>query len=456
MLQLRGVSYRYAGSARRALDAIDVVVGPGEIVGLAGPNGAGKSTLCLVASGLAPGSIGGELSGEVKVDREHVGIVFSNPGAQRTGVATTVFEEVAFGPVNLSLPIAETLARARTALAALGIKDLAWRHPGRLSGGQSQLVAIASMLAMRPAYLVLDEPVAELDGAGRALVAEAVRRLARDGIGVLIAEHDLELLSEICTRVLTLRDGRIAADRPRVREEVPRPGSAPPSDDDVAVRCTDLSYTYPDGTPALDGVDLEIRAGERVAIVGRNGSGKTTLVRTWNGLLRPTGGGVEIRGKSTGGQHVAALARQVGLTFQDSDDQLFARSCRDEVTFGARNVGLSGGERANAVDQALDAVGLGREAATNPYDLGPSRRRLLALATVLTMRTPVVVLDEPTMGLDTSERARVEAIVAALAAEGRTVVAISHDARFVTESFARVIRLDRGRVIEDGPAAPDR
>ena len=451
MLELRAVSYRYPGFGRPALDGIDLAVEPGEIVGLTGPNGAGKSTLCLVAAGLAPGSIGGELTGEVTVDREPVGIVFSNPEAQRTGIATTVFEEVAFGPINLGIPVVETMARTRGALVALRIKDLALRHPGRLSGGQAQLVAIASMLAMRPAYLVLDEPVAELDGVGRSLVAEAVRRLARDGIGVLIAEHDIELLSELCGRTVALRDGHIDSDGGEPSTLVTPESMPATTNGALAVRCAALSYAYPDGTPALDGIDIEIHSGERIAIVGRNGSGKTTLVRTWNGLLRPAGGSVEISGKSTTDQHVGALARQVGLTFQDPDDQLFAGSCRDEVAFGARNVGLSGRELATAVARALDTVGLGREAGTNPYDLGPSRRRLLALASLLAMRTPVVVLDEPTMGLDGDERARVQAIVAALAGEGRTVVAISHDARLITESFERAIRLDRGRVVADGP-----
>jgi energy-coupling factor transporter ATP-binding protein EcfA2 len=465
MLELRAVTYRYPGYERLALDGIDLAIDAGEIVGLTGPNRAGKSTLCLVASGLAPGSIGGELGGELRVDGERlgrtaselagrVGIVFSSPGAQRTGVAATVFEEVAFGPLNLGLPVADTVRRTRRALAALAIEELAERHPGRLSGGQAQLVAIASMLAMRPRYLVLDEPAAELDGEGRACVAEALRRLADDEIGVLIAEHDLGLLSDVGARIVALRDGRIEAATPPTSDAPdPRSVSLPASVGEVVVRCSGLAYEYPDGTLALDGLDLEIRAGERVAIVGRNGSGKTTLVRTWNGLLRPTRGLVEIAGRPVAGRHVASLAHQVGLTFQEPDDQLFARSCRDEVAFGARNVGLSREQLTAAVEQSLDAVGLRGEATANPYDLGPSRRRLLALASVLAMRTPVVVLDEPTMGLDVDERARVQAIVAGLAAEGRTVIAISHDVRFVSESFGRAIRLDAGRVVGDGPPA---
>jgi energy-coupling factor transport system ATP-binding protein len=472
LLELDHVTYRYPGYARGALDDVDLAIQDGEVVGLTGPNGSGKSTLCLVASGLAPAAVGGELRGEVRVDgttlrglRSHqlagkTGLVFANAEAQRTRVAATVFEEVAFGPVNLGLTVPETVARTRTALSALGIEALAERHPARLSGGQAQLVAIASMLAMRPRHLVLDEPVAELDGHGRRLVGDALSAIGAAGTGLLVAEHDLDLIATLATRAIEMRDGRIGRQGPpndvlgSSTKEVERPPavadgtSAAP----IAIRCEGVAYDFPDGTRALDGIDLTIRAGERVAIVGRNGSGKTTLVRTWNGVLRPTSGRVEIAGQSTAGRHVAALARSIGLTFQESDRQIFAGTCRAEVAFGARNVGLTGRELEAAIAEALEAVGLADQAATNPYDLGPSRRRLLAVASVLAMRTPILVLDEPTMGLDVDERARVRSIVKGLAEAGRTVVAISHDARFVRASFDRVVTLAAGRVVGDGPS----
>jgi energy-coupling factor transport system ATP-binding protein len=215
------------------------------------------------------------------------------------------------------------------------------------------------------------------------------------------------------------------------------------------IRCEGLVFAYPDGTPALDGLDLSIEVGERVAIVGRNGSGKSTLVRHWIGLLRPSAGRVLVDGAPTAGRRVAELARVVGLTFQDPDRQLFERTCRREVAFGARNVGLRGRDLDAAVDGALAVVGLDDRADANPYDLGGSRRRLLALACVLAMHTTVVVLDEPTMGLDLAEIGRAEAIVADLAAKGRTVIAVSHDERFVAGSFGRVVRLEAGRVVAD-------
>ncbi len=215
-----------------------------------------------------------------------------------------------------------------------------------------------------------------------------------------------------------------------------------------------LVHVYPEGeVRALDGVDLRLAAGERVAHIGQNGSGKTTLVRHLNGLLRPTAGRVTVDGADAASLTVAQLAARVGLTFQDPDRQIFAGSVRAEVEFGPRNLGRSGAELASARAEALQATGLVGEEKTNPYDLGASRRKLLAIASVLAMRTPVLVLDEPTTGQDARGVERVRAIVEAVAAEGRTVIAISHDMRFVAESFPRVVVMRAGRVILDGTPA---
>ncbi len=214
-----------------------------------------------------------------------------------------------------------------------------------------------------------------------------------------------------------------------------------------------LGHVYPAGTRALDGVSLVIPPGARVAIIGQNGSGKTTLARHFNGLLRPTEGRVLINGRDVAGERVARLARRVGLVFQDPDRQIFAGRVRTEVAFGPRNLGLRGADLDRAVTAALDAVGLSGEAETNPYDLGYSRRKLLALASVLAMGTPAVVLDEPTTGQDARGVARVRTIIGELAAAGRTIVAISHDMGFVADSFERVVVMRSGTVALDGSPA---
>ncbi len=215
-----------------------------------------------------------------------------------------------------------------------------------------------------------------------------------------------------------------------------------------------LVHVYPEGeVRALDGVDLRIGPGERVALVGQNGSGKTTLVRHLNGLLRPTSGRVLVDGADAATLTVAQLAARVGLVFQDPDRQIFSGSVHGEVEFGARNVGLAAEARRDAVARALRATGLDGEEATNPYDLGGARRKLLALASVLAMETAVLVLDEPTTGQDAAGVERVREIVTSAAAAGRTVIAISHDMRFVADAFERVVVLRDGRVIIDAPPA---
>jgi energy-coupling factor transport system ATP-binding protein len=197
-------------------------------------------------------------------------------------------------------------------------------------------------------------------------------------------------------------------------------------------------------------VSLRIEPGESVAVIGQNGSGKSTLVRHVNGLLRPTTGRVLLYGRDIRPIHVARLAGLVGLAFQNPDRQLFAGRVATEVAFGPRNLGIRGQQLEERVRAALEDVGLVAEAATNPYDLGYSRRKLLALASVLAMQTPILVLDEPTTGQDARGVARVRAVVAAAAAEGRTVIAISHDMSFVAECFRRVVVMRAGRLVVDG------
>ncbi|HUF06220.1 MAG TPA: ABC transporter ATP-binding protein [Candidatus Binatia bacterium] len=220
-LALHDVGYRYAGADEPALLGIDLELRAGTVVGLAGASESGKTTLCLVASGLAPRTIGGRIRGRITLDGEEVdawpmhrlgqriGIGFQNPATQLSQVAATVFEEVAFGPMNLAVEREAVVARTWSALDALRIADLAERDPRQLSGGQQQLVAMAGLLAMRPTYLVLDEPTAQLDPAGTRLVADAIVRLAGDGTGILVAEQKTDLLVT-ADEVLVLAGGRVA------------------------------------------------------------------------------------------------------------------------------------------------------------------------------------------------------------------------------------------------------
>ena len=245
MLILDGVSYRYAGAARPALHDVALTLGDRDVIGLAGRSEAGKTTLCLVASGLAPRTIGGTLTGRLLLDGEdaapmaihelagRIGIAFASPATQLSGIAGTVYEEVAFGPMNLGVPRAEVIERTGEALAALRIEDLASRDPTRLSGGQQQLVSIAGLLALRPKHLILDEPTAQLDPHGTRLVGDALARLAAEGASILIAEQKLDLLATLCSRVLVLDGGRVAMEGPTASvladDRLPELGLRPPA-----------------------------------------------------------------------------------------------------------------------------------------------------------------------------------------------------------------------------------
>jgi energy-coupling factor transporter ATP-binding protein EcfA2 len=224
MLTLESVTYRYAGAPGPSLHEVSVELRDGEVLGLAGASEAGKTTVCLVASGLAPRTVGGTLTGRVLLDAVdiaplavhelagRIGIAFASPATQLSGVAATVYEEVAFGPMNLGVPRPELIARTEEALAAMRIEPLAGRDPAQLSGGQQQLVAIAGLLALRPAHLVLDEPTAQLDPSGTAMVAAALTALAAGGASILVAEQKTDLLAAICSRVVVIDAGRVVLD----------------------------------------------------------------------------------------------------------------------------------------------------------------------------------------------------------------------------------------------------
>jgi energy-coupling factor transporter ATP-binding protein EcfA2 len=212
-------------------------------------------------------------------------------------------------------------------------------------------------------------------------------------------------------------------------------------------------FTYPDGTEALRGVDVEIAPGEVVGIIGQNGSGKSTLVRHLNGLLRASAGEILVDGAPVRTQHVAELSRKVAIAFQNPDRQIFAGSVRAEATFGAHNAGLRGATLRERVSASLELVGLAGVAEINPYDLGHSRRKLLTTASAVAMGTPAIVLDEPTTGLDARGAGSIRSLVERLHDLGRTVVIISHDMRFVATACTRVTIMHAGRVIGDGTPA---
>jgi energy-coupling factor transport system ATP-binding protein len=218
------------------------------------------------------------------------------------------------------------------------------------------------------------------------------------------------------------------------------------------IEVRDLHFTYPTGLEALHGVSLAIDSGEQVAIVGQNGAGKTTLVRHFNGLLQPTSGSVWVGGWDTKKFSVARLASRVGYVFQNPDEQLFSKDVGTEVRFGPRNLGYAKEKVEELVERSLALTDLGEKTETNPYDLSPTWRKMVALASVIAMDTPIVIFDEPTTGQDAANIARIAHVIAELRKQGKTVVTITHDIDFCAENFERVIALSNGQVLLDGPA----
>jgi len=218
------------------------------------------------------------------------------------------------------------------------------------------------------------------------------------------------------------------------------------------IKIKDLHFTYPSGLQALQGISLSIEAGEQVAIVGQNVAGKTTLVRHFNGLLQPTSGSVMVGDWDTKQHSVAKLASRVGYVFQNPDEQLFSRDVETEVRFGPRNLGYSAEKMDELVKRALTLTELSDKVESNPYDLSPTWRKMVALASVIAMDTPIVIFDEPTTGQDAVNVARIAHVIAELKREGKTVITITHDIDFCAENFERVIALSKGQVLLDGPA----
>lgn len=220
----------------------------------------------------------------------------------------------------------------------------------------------------------------------------------------------------------------------------------------MKIEIKNLSFTYPSGVQALSGVSLEIEPGEQVAIVGQNGAGKTTLVRHFNGLLQPTSGEVWIGDWDTRKQSVAKLAARVGYVFQNPDEQLFSRDVGTEVAFGPKNLGYPGDQVEALVREALEMTELSDKTETNPYDLSPTWRKMVAIASVIAMDTPIVIFDEPTTGQDAVSIARIANVIRVQRERGRTVVTITHDIDFCAENFERVIAMSHGQILLDGKA----
>ncbi len=431
-----GLSYRYPDAATDVLDGVALQLRRGEIVLLAGPSGGGKTTLLRAFAGLVPHFHGGRFAGHVHVDgldtrtatpaavARRAGIAFQDPEAQV--VYRAVLRDVAFGLSNHGVPAAELEPRSLQALGRVGALGLAARTVDTLSGGELQRVALAGVLAPAPPVLLLDEPTAQLDDEAAASFMTLIRVLADAGTAVLIAEHRRDRVDAVADRVVEV--GGDAA-------EVLPPQTAGATGE-VVLAARGLDGGRGD-VPVLHGIDLEVRAGAVVALHGANGTGKTTLLRLLAGLDRPRAGTVELHGSDVTAQPAEDRYPALALVPQDPGRFLLCDNVRAEVGSGAPH---------GAIDEvlaALDVVALGDR---HPRDLSAGERERVAIAAALAADPAVLLLDEPTRGMDPARRAALARLIRARAATGRAVLLATHDRRFAAACGAEVRELVGGRL----------
>jgi energy-coupling factor transporter ATP-binding protein EcfA2 len=502
VIRFAEVSFTYAGAEGPTLDRVDLVVGEGELCVVVGPTGSGKTTLLRAVNGLVPHFTGGRLSGEVLVDgrstrdfpprelADVVGMVGQNPAA--SFVTDVVEDELAYTMENLGLAPDVMRRRVEDALDLLGLHELRHRPLLTLSGGQQQRVAIGAVLTASPRVLVLDEPTSALDPAAAEEVLGSLTRLVHDlGLTVLLAEHRLERVLPFADSVvlvpgngsplvvgpaaevmvdspvapplvdlgrlvgwdplpLSIRDARrlVGPLRERLAGSVPRVAPAPPPATVAArARLERVTVRY-DQVLALDAVDFTVRDGEVVAIMGRNGSGKSTLLSQLAGVFPPTSGTVDVSGADPSTLAPRALVARVGLVPQDAGVLLYSDSVAAECASADRDTGLPPGTTAGVLERVLP----GLDELRHPRDLSEGQRLALALAVVLAPAPPLLLLDEPTRGLDYLGKARLVRLLSELAVGGHAVVMATHDVELVAQVATRAVVLADGDVVADGPA----
>lgn len=516
VVQVEGVTFTYLGEDQPSLKDVNLKIRRGSFVLVLGPSGSGKSSLINLLNGSIPHIFEGNMTGRVLVDgmdtgvipvskmATKVGLVFQDPDAQLVNVF--VRDEIYFGPENLLMPVPEIEENAAVAVQMTGLSDILDREVIQLSGGQKQRVALASVLSVRPDLIALDQPTANLDPHTTAEVFRLLGRLNREyGITVVLVEQRVDDLVHLVDHVIVMEDGRIilsgpprqvfdtggAGERglwvPQIAEIahalsdlVPLPQLpltldelAPPLEAALAGRQADIVPpavpSGPVGPPLIEvrgltyryrGVDfdsltdvnLTIRAGEFLAIVGRNGSGKSTLAKTLTKINRAPNGKVFIGGQDINQIRLSDLTARMGYVFQNPDNQFVCDTVFDEIAYSLRIRNTPEEQVRARVQEVLKWFGLTGLETVSPFALSMGYRRLLSVATMLVLDQELIILDEPTIGQDYASCHRLMSFLRGLNEAGKTVVIITHDMRLISEWVGRVVVLSRSRVMFDGHA----
>ncbi len=500
MITVRDLSWQYeplvdGGKPVDSLKHVSFDIKSGSFVGVIGPTGAGKSTLCMALAGIIPNLADGTMTGLVEVNgmntsrhsvsalSERIGYVQQDPEAQL--FCASVEDEIAFPLENRGIAPDIIDKQIDVMLDLVGMTGYRKRVPTSLSGGQMQRVAIAAALAAEPDVLILDEPTAALDPEGKQEVFDVLERIRQTrSMTVIMAEQDTEHIAYWADQVLFMVNGELVrngdaslfvrekgllessgvqvADDPLPQVKAVQQGkkhkkdkkNQPERSKDVVISLDHVSYQYERGgnaSKALDDVTFDIERGSFIGLIGRNGSGKTTLAKHLNGLLRPTQGTVTVDGLDASKHSVGEMAAHVGFVFQNPDHQIFCSTTKEEIAFGPAALGLDGATVFKRVDEMLTLFDLHRYEDVSPATLGYGERRAVALSSVLAMRTPILVLDEPTAGLDHRLAARFLGTIEKLNQRGVTIVMISHDMRAVYRYCTHVLELEDGKVVQYGP-----
>lgn len=508
-LTLEHVSFTYADTTVPALHDVSLQIRQGEMVVIMGASGAGKSTFVKCLNRVIPAFQHGQFVGEVWVCGKRltvekvgelaqtIGMVFQDFEAQL--FSTTVRDEVVFGLEQLGVDPQDMPHRLTEALTQVGLSGFEARDPTTLSGGQKQRLAIAALLALRPRIMVFDEPTTDLDPEGRQEIFMLLEQMRSQGHTLVVVEHEVTA-ALAADRLILLARGEIVADGPPNEilaqvsllerygvkphdcdrlfpalgaQEYPRDVTAasalcqqlfptvsaavlPKTNNNLTrqsplLLIESLSHTYAEGTAAVRNVSLAIREGEFIALLGKNGSGKTTLAKHISGLLLPTQGRVLLHSQELTSLPLVQTAQEVSYVFQNPDHQLFAETVEAEVAFGPRNIGLSAVEVTARVDEALSAVGLQHVREHDPFLLGRGERQRLAVAALLALRPRVLILDEPTTGLDYREQRQMMELLERLHVEGRTLIIITHVPWVAVEYAERALLMADGQLLWDGP-----
>ncbi|GAB4263624.1 MAG: energy-coupling factor transporter ATPase [Thermincola ferriacetica] len=520
LFEIKNLIYYYPDIEKPALNNINLTIEEGEFLLVAGGSGSGKSSLARALAGLIPDFYGGKFGGKVlfqgrnlrEIDRRslarEVGIVFQDPEKQL--VMTSVEAEIAFGLENLSLPQDEMFRRVAEVMSFLDLSAVKDEFTGNLSGGQKQRLALASVLAMQPKVLILDEPTSQLDPVAAEELLNLVKRLNEEmGLTIILIEQRLERCFHVADRLIIMERGEILKDgeadevaRWEVEKSIPfippvakffaslgasaipltvkegrkalkpyyampgaranRTAPAPlPNKRDLKVRgkpgqenrentiveLKNVWFTYPGGREALRNVNCRIEQKEFVVILGENAAGKSTLLKHVAGLLKPGRGSVSVMGRETGKTPLAELARYVGYLSQNPNDYLFQDTVEEELLFTLKNFGLSDFGR---IENLLDKLNLSHYRTANPRDLSSGERQRVALAAVLASRPQLLLLDEPTRGIDYRLKNELGDLLSELREEGITIIMVTHDIEFAAEYADRVILMFDGRVVNTG------